>query len=260
MVYQGQEYIICKGFDYNTLPVFRPAAVGGGLEKVYMQWGFLPNYIRGQEQVDRFRRGYEDAAGKFHPPYTTLNATSEQLLDKMFKPAALHGRVLVPFSRFYEWRHVQVVGKSGKLLKTPEKFPYRVEMKDKSAPWYLAGVSGSWTDDATGRKKDTFAIVTTEANSLMKQIHNSKERMPTILPARIAMDWLKPDLDEHGILDIANYQIASAEMEATLLEQPFLKADNPHALSADTRPGILDVENPGERGRNSPVDNKGNKP
>ena len=40
------------------------------------------------------------------------------------KDAALHRRCLIPSTGFFEWMHVQVVGKSGKLLKTPEKFPY----------------------------------------------------------------------------------------------------------------------------------------
>ena len=80
--------------------------------------------------------------------------------------------------------HVRVVGKSGKLLKTKEKFPYLNSHAGMNPEFYLAGV---WEclgmilkqNDTT----DTFAITfTTEANLLMKQIHNSQERMPTILP------------------------------------------------------------------------------
>jgi hypothetical protein len=62
----------------------------------------------------------------------------------------------------------------------------------------------------------------------MKQIHNSKERMPTILPGDLAEAWLYRDLSEQDILDIANYQVASQEMTATPLDKDFLKKANPH--------------------------------
>ena len=62
----------------------------------------------------------------------------------------------------------------------------------------------------------------------MKQIHNSKERMPTILPGNLAEAWLFNNLTEQEILDIANYQVASAEMIATPLDKDFLKKQNPH--------------------------------
>jgi hypothetical protein len=62
----------------------------------------------------------------------------------------------------------------------------------------------------------------------MKQIHNSKERMPTILPGDVADAWLYNDLTDQNILDIANYQVASAEMIAIPLDKDFLKKENPH--------------------------------
>ena len=71
--------------------------------------------------------------------------------------------------------------------------------------------------------------VTTEANSLMKQIHNSKERMPAILPGDLAEAWLYKDLSDQDIFDIGNYQTASADMIATPLNKDFLKSENPHA-------------------------------
>jgi putative SOS response-associated peptidase YedK len=62
----------------------------------------------------------------------------------------------------------------------------------------------------------------------MKQIHNSKERMPTILTGDLAEAWLYQDLSEQEILDIANYQAASMDMVATPLDKDFLKKENPH--------------------------------
>jgi putative SOS response-associated peptidase YedK len=218
---------IYKGFDYNTYPVIRAVAGKHEKERVKMQWGFLPSYLKTREDVRRFRFGYKDESGKYHKPYTTLNATSEELLHKMYKDAALKRRCLVPVNYFYEWMHVTVVGKSGKLLKTPEKFPYMIEMKNEPE-FYLAGIWQPWFDTESKLTTNTFSIITTEANSLMKQIHNSKERMPTILPGDLAKAWLYKDLNDQQILDIANYQVASAEMIATPLDKDFLKKPNPH--------------------------------
>lgn len=217
---------IHKGFDYGNFPVIRPVAGTHETERVEMEWGFLPPYANTNEKIKNFRFGYKDANGKWHNPYTTLNATSEQLLDKMFKDAALHRRCLIPSTGFFEWRHVMVVGKSGKLLKTPEKFPYYIQMK-KQEEFYMAGIWQPNTNIDTGITTNTFAIVTTDANTLMKQIHNSKERQPSILPGDVAEAWLYNSLSDQEILDIANYQCASDEMKAVPLHKDFLKRENP---------------------------------
>jgi putative SOS response-associated peptidase YedK len=221
------EYAIYKGFDHNMCVVERRVGEAHETERVSMQWGFLPSYLKREEDVKKFRFGYKDNTGKFHKGFTTLNATSEELLGKMFKDAALKRRCLVPVDGFYEWMHVMVVGKSGKLLKTPEKFPYLVRVRNQQE-FFLAGVWQPWYNTETKTTINTFAVVTTVANTLMKQIHNSKERMPTILPGDLAAAWLYNDLTEQQILDIANYQVASVDMMATPLHKDFLKRENPH--------------------------------
>ena len=45
-------------------------------------------------------------------------------------------------------------------------------------------------DKETGETVDTCALVTTKANGLMEQIHNSKKRMPTILTSELAGEWI----------------------------------------------------------------------
>lgn len=223
----NSELAIYKGFDHNMCLVERTKGNSHQTERVHMQWGFLPTYLKNYEDVKKFRSGYKDDKGIFHKGFTTLNATSEELLNKMFKEAALRRRCLVPVHGFYEWMHVMVVGKSGKLLKTPEKFPYLIRMRSQPE-FFLAGIWQPWFNAETKMTINTFAIVTTGANTLMKQIHNSKERMPTILPGNLAEAWLYNDLNEQQILDVANYQVASAEMMATPLHKDFLKRENPH--------------------------------
>jgi putative SOS response-associated peptidase YedK len=227
VAFLNEELAIFKGFDFNDFPVLRLKAGSGETERIDMEWGFLPPYLKNREEVKRFRSGYKDASGKWHNGYPCLNATSEELLNKIYRDAALHRRCLIPSNGFYEWMHVQVVGKSGKLLKTPEKFPYLIQMKDQEE-FYMAGVWQPWIDAETKTTINTFSLITTVANTLMKQIHNSKERMPTILPGDLADAWLHKDLSDQEILDIANYQAASAEMKATPLHKDFLKRENPH--------------------------------
>jgi putative SOS response-associated peptidase YedK len=227
IAFLNEEFAIHKGFDYGEFPVIRPIANTHETERVKMEWGFLPTHLRTKLDVERFRKGYKDEFGRFNKPYTTLNATSEELLTKMYKDAAKHRRCLVPSNGFYEWMHVKVVGKSGKLLKTPEKFPYLVRMRNEEE-FYIAGVWQPWLDMESKTTTNTFAIITTSANTLMKQIHNSQKRMPTILPGHLAETWLYNDLTDQDILDIANYQVASADMIATPLHKDFLKSDNPH--------------------------------
>jgi hypothetical protein len=43
--------------------------------------------------------------------------------------------------------------------------------------------ANTWTDRDTGETKDTVAIITTKANKLMEQVHNSKMRMPVVFTA-----------------------------------------------------------------------------
>lgn len=223
----NEERVIHKGFDYGNYPVYVVDPATNEMERVEMEWGLLPPWANTAEKIKNFRFGYKDKIGKWHTPYTTLNAKSEELLTNMFADAARNRRCLVPSSGFYEWRHVQVVGKSGKLLKTPEKFPYYIEMIGRTN-FYMAGIWQPVTNSDTGITTKTFAIVTTDANSLMKQIHNVKERQPTILPGDLSNDWLYNNLSDQQILDIANYQVASAEMKATPLHKDFLKRENPH--------------------------------
>ena len=70
-------------------------------------------------------------------------------------------------------------------MKNPEKFPYLVRLRNEEE-FYIAGIWQPCFLTETKMTINTFAIITAPANSLMKQIHNSKERMPTILPGDLA--------------------------------------------------------------------------
>src|SRR6266705_5073341 len=95
-----------------------------------------------------------------------------------FRDAFKRKRCLVLADGFYEWKRA---GKG--------KVPYRIALKTEE-PFAFAGV-WSTVHDAQGEVHLTFAILTTEANALVAQIHT---RMPVILREQDEKDWLNPSL------------------------------------------------------------------
>ena len=103
----------------------------------------------------------------------------------------------------------------------------------------MAGIWQPWIDKETGETMDTFAIVTTLANDLMEEIHNTKKRMPTILTEELAWEWIMSDLSEERIKEIASYQIPSLSMSACTIHKSFKTAADPlEAFSYDDLPAI----------------------
>ena len=201
------ESLVMDGFAYGLTPVI----IASNPEKfkiVSMEWGFIPHYLQNREAVEKFRRGYTDEKGKYHIPMTTLNAVGEELLlpGKMYRNAALQRRCLFLSNYFYEWRHIHPIGKKGLPLKTAVKYPYAIRTKGNNHFHFIAGIWQPWTDKETGETIDTCSLVTTRANELMQQIHNSKQRMPVLLPEDLAAEWLSEGLSEERITELATFQ------------------------------------------------------
>lgn len=91
----------------------------------------------------------------------------------------------------------------------------------------MAGIWTPWTDKETGEYVESFAIVTTRANALMQQVHNSKMRMPCILNEDLAYEWLFGKLDEKRVIEIAGSQYPASEMFAHPIAKDFTIALNP---------------------------------
>lgn len=218
-----------SGFEYGNSAVLKKLEGKEDFDIVEMEWGFIPSYLKTREDVVKMRRGYKDQNGKFHPPITTLNAIGEEMLlpNKIYRDAAIKRRCLVLSSGFYEWRHVFPKNKrTGEPLKTAIKYPYHIGLRDKEY-FYMAGIWQPWTDKSTGEHVDSFAIVTTKANKLMEQVHNSKKRMPVILNDNLAFEWMFENLDEKRITEIAASQTPWEEMEAYSIAKDFTTALEP---------------------------------
>ena len=210
------------GFSYSSYPIIKPDYNNCDWNVVQMEWGFLPYWLKNREAVQKFRFGYKDETGKFHTPVTTLNAIGEELLlpNKMYREAAISRRCLFLSTGFFEWRHEPAIGKKGQVLKSVNKLPHHIKLKEQEL-FFIAGIWNTWIDKETGETVDTCALVTTKANELMEHIHNVKKRMPTILPKELAGEWISNDLSEERITALATYQIPSEKMKATLIAKDF---------------------------------------
>jgi putative SOS response-associated peptidase YedK len=202
-----------SGFAYAQWPILKALPGGQDFEVVEAHWEFIAPWCPDWKAVEQGRK-----------KYTTLNAIGETLLEsKLYRDAALNRRCLVLSSGFYEWRHHQPEG-----AKKAGTYPYHIGMADQPL-FYMAGVWQPWADKSTGETLDTFAIVTTAANGLMQQIHNTKKRMPLILPDALAAEWLLGKLSGERIKEIAHYQVDSQAMVAWPVAKDFRTADNPVA-------------------------------
>jgi hypothetical protein len=73
----------------------------------------------------------------------------------------------------------------------------RVLGSDDAAPFGLAGIWENWQEPASGEWLRTFAIITTDANELVADIH---DRMPVILAPGDYARWLGEEPDPHDLM------------------------------------------------------------
>jgi putative SOS response-associated peptidase YedK len=112
-----------------------------------------------------------------------FNARGETVHDRpLFRGAFERRRCLVPVTAFYEWQRSPE--RKGAL-----RYVYRPVQGGFLA---LAGIWDAWRSPV-GDKTSSFAIITTEANELVAEVH---PRMPVILasPEQQAL-WLTRDTD-----------------------------------------------------------------
>ncbi|UCH75841.1 MAG: SOS response-associated peptidase [Rhodospirillales bacterium] len=149
---------------YNIAPsqliaVVRRRGETSTRELSLLRWGFIPSWAR-------------DPASLRQP----INARGETVSAKpMFREAFRHRRCLIPADGFYEWKRV-----SG------GKQPWRIQRAD-GAPFAFAGVWDRWAG-RDGKAIESCAILTTEANDIVRPIH---DRMPVILDIGRFGPWLE---------------------------------------------------------------------
>lgn len=202
---------VMSGFEYDNWPILLPAADDQHLHLTLAHWELIPGWINSREELVASRK-----------KFNTLNATAERLLEsRVYQAAALKRRCLILASGFYEWRHFTPPGS-----KKPIAYPYHISVVNQPY-FFIAGIWQNWTDKTTGETLPCFSLVTTAANPLMAAIHNTKKRMPTILPEEQAYEWIQPELSREKISQLAEFSIDGTLLSAHTIHKDFRTAAEP---------------------------------
>jgi len=150
---------------YNIAPTQEAPVIinQDGRQLRMFKWGLIPYWSKDSAMGNKM-----------------INARAETVAEKAsFKRPFQRSRCLVLADGFYEWR------------KEPGgKTPIRIVLKSRE-PFALAGLWDTW--QAPDKKLvDSFTIITTQANDVMRPIH---ERMPVILKKDDEGLWLDPKAD-----------------------------------------------------------------
>jgi putative SOS response-associated peptidase YedK len=168
-------------------------------ERVFsrLKWGLVPSWAKDSEIGNRM-----------------INARAETLAEKpSFREAFKSRRCIIPASGFYEWQ------KKG----TEAKQPFYFYLKEKEV-FGFAGLWEEWLDKQTGEMLESCTIITTEANEVLKPVH---ERMPVILKPESYDEWL--DVKEKNTKKLQKFLVPYSAKEM-----------NSHAVSRNVN--IPDVD------------------
>jgi putative SOS response-associated peptidase YedK len=182
---------------YNIAPTQNVAVIrqdGKSRELSLMRWGLVPSWSK------------DPKAG---PPL--INARAETVATKpSFRTAFKRRRCLIPADGFYEWQ---------KQVDSKTKIPHYIRMA-KDRPFAFAGLWDHWRH-GEGEPLESCTIVTTEANELMRPLH---DRMPVILPEENYAQWLDPKNEDLRALESLLRPYPPGEMTAfpisTLVNSP----------------------------------------
>jgi putative SOS response-associated peptidase YedK len=169
--------------SYNIAPTQEsPVIERHSPNKIYKRkWGIFPGFMKGG---------------------VLINAQAEKLAaSPVWKKSFLESRCIVPFNFFYEWK-----------VLSDGKQPYVISVGNKE----LHGFAGLivTTKDKDGVAHTGYVIITTAANPMMREIHNTKHRMPVILRKDDEATWLNPDISESEQLEQCLRQYPEQHMEA----------------------------------------------
>lgn len=158
----------------------------GPRELAFLRWGLLPGWVEDPRDWP-----------------TLINARAESLDRKpAFRDALRERRCVVPADGFFEWRR-----EGGR------KQPYLVRLEG-GGPFAFAGLWERWRGRRDGEEAEveSCTIVTTEANELLRPLH---DRMPVILRAEDLDLWLDPDARHYGELEALLQPLPSELLEVT---------------------------------------------
>lgn len=165
----NEDFYLVSGFSHPKLPIIRQGVIE------LSEWGLIPSFALNEDKANELAN-------------MTLNARSDTIREKpSYKKSINTQRCILVVDGFFEWRH-----EDGK------KLPYYIYPADEKV-FYLGCIYNSWVNKLTGEVRDTFSIITTDANPLMEYVHNSKKRMPLILTKDDIAAWIDPSTPQHVV-------------------------------------------------------------
>jgi putative SOS response-associated peptidase YedK len=143
-----------------------------------LKWGLIPSWVKTSEEADVIKR-------------KTFNARAESIdIKPSFSLSFKSKRCLIPVKGFFEWQHLGA-----------DKIPWYIYGADNEILTF-AGLFNEWIHPENGMTEWTFSVITTEANDLMAEIHNTKKRMPVILGRSDEKKWLNVTISSSEALKI----------------------------------------------------------
>ena len=141
----------------------------GKMKTTFMSWGFVPPWAKDPFDKKRPR------------PFNARLETVEE--KKLFSESWKHKRCLIPASGFLE--------KS-----------YRIRKENFDTFW-LGGIWSKWTSP-DGNEIESFCIITTEPNDLIKPLNH---RMPVVVPNGYEKQWTDQVKDSNELKGLAKIMI-----------------------------------------------------
>jgi putative SOS response-associated peptidase YedK len=166
-----------NGAPSQDLWIIRRHPTTGERSLDLLRWGLVPHFCAERPKPPPINAAAETLAAKTFPPETR----------PFFAEAYRKRRCIMPIDGFFEWKAVK-----GEKVKQP----FAIAMRDGS-PFGLGALWENWRDPKTGEWLRTFSVVTTRANSLVRQIHS---RMPLILSPSDYARWLSDEEDPRELL------------------------------------------------------------
>lgn len=155
--YQNSVGVLNK--SYNIPPTQNIAIYTNTKLYTYAHFGLIPSWAK-------------------EPSSMQINARSETIYEKnSFKDAYRQRRCLIPLNGYFEWK---------KDAKSKLSRPYFI--RSATGEYFaFAGIYERWYDNKLGKALLTCALLTTEPNEKIAQLHN---RMPVIIEPNKWETWL----------------------------------------------------------------------
>lgn len=170
----------------------------------FMKWGLVPFWEEKNEK-----------------PKSLINIRQDTITTKGWAHKYIQfQRCLIPVSGFYEWKRDNL-----------GKHPYYFHIKDKKY-YSFAGVYSETKDPKSGESIKSYSIITTEANEIMRPIH---DRLPVILKEQDEDQWLNHDMTEIEQIDEFLHPYMGKNMEK------FPVSESVNSISYNKKPKVSKI-------------------